>query len=337
MTTSRASGAATRPTGTTHGPRHSGEEVLSGPVRPPRMGVVGVEFRIVLEGDEAAPGRVRAADVAKLLERVESAIAKAMGHAIARPVARKGRWRKAIEESAHYRFERVEAGSLALVGSLPDIALPDGALGLMGETTLGDMGLTLAMNVATEPTEEAFDVAEVWSKLGEELAIGSRYRAFRIERMAPVGPKTVRVDAAKHEQLRTFVAEHKLAAMGQYRVVGQLYEGDFIRKTATLRTSRGDVEVSFDPPLEDKIYETLRHQATIVGEVTYDPRDMRALSVRARAIDRPQQLEAGDFWHDEQVLVAREARPQHGAGPGPVEGISDAEWDALYRELGLDS
>jgi hypothetical protein len=231
-------------------------------------------------------------------------------------------------------------GSLAIVGSLPDVVVPDGALGLKGETTLGDMGLSLAMKVAIQPTDDAFDVAEVWAKLGDELAIGTRYTAFRIERTEQHGPRVARVDAAKQAQLRTFVREHKLAAMGERRVVGQLYEADFIRKTAILRTPRGDVEVAFDSALEDQIYETLRHQATILGEVAYDPRDMRALSIQARAIDRPEQLETGDFWRDEGVPL-RTLRVAEGSGeytgPGPIQGISDAEWDALYRELGIDS
>ncbi len=299
---------------------------------------MSVEFRIVLEGEEASPGHVRGADVAKLLERVESALAKAMGHAIARPVARRGRWRKAIEESVRFRFERVEKGSLVIVGSLPDIPLPDGAMNLLGGTTLGDMGLSLAMNAAVQPTDEAFDVAEVWTKLAEELAIGERYPAFRIERVAPSGPQMARVDSQQHDVLRTFVLDHKMAAMRQQRVVGQLYEGDFIRKTATLRTPRGDVEVTFDLALEEQIYEALRHQATIIGEVTYDPRDMRALSVQARTIDRPEQLDTSAFWHAEPLRLesSREARRGYG-GPPPVEGISDAEWDALYQELGIDS
>jgi hypothetical protein len=288
---------------------------------------VSVEFRIVLEGDDAAPGRVTGADVAKLLGRVESALAKAMGHAIAKPVARKGRWRKAIEESVRYRFERVEVGSLAIVGSLPDVAIPDGALGLTGETTLGDMGLSLAMREAVHPTHDAFDVAEVWAKLGEDLAIGTRYTAFRIERVAQDGPRIARVDGAQYAQLRTFVQEHRAAAMGERRVVGQLYEGDFIRKTATLRTPRGDVEVAFDGSIEDEIYETLRHQATLIGEVTYDPRDMRDLSIHARAIDRPERLDTGEFWHDEGVPItaAQTALAQDNeSGPGPVHGISEA-------------
>ena len=69
---------------------------------------MAAEFRIVIEGGDADLGPIPAADIAKAIVHVESAIAKAMGHATFKPVHRRGRWRRAIEEAVRFRFVAVE-------------------------------------------------------------------------------------------------------------------------------------------------------------------------------------------------------------------------------------
>jgi len=288
------------------------------------------EFRIVIEGGDADLGPIPAADIAKAIVHVESALAKAMGHATFKPVRRKGRWRRAIEDAVRFRFVAVEKGSIGLLCRLPDVRTPDDALGLHGDTTLGEMGLRIAIDAAANPDQERIDVVEVWADLGIDLGIGQRYTAFRIEGVNGTLSSAVRVDGPQTARLRTFVRDTRLRSMKADRVRGQLFEADFDKKTAKLRTPRGIVEVTFADDLSDPIYEALRHQAEIVGDVEYDPRDHRATSVSARYVSPPVQLLASDFW-DETPLAERLA------GRTPVDvrelaltGVTDAEWAALF-------
>lgn len=288
------------------------------------------EFRIVIEGGEADQGPIPAADIAKAIVHVESAIAKAMGHATFRPVRRRGRWRKAIEEAVRFKFIAVEKGSVGLLCRLPDIALPDDALQLHGDTTLGEMGLRIAIDAAQNPDQGRVDVVEVWADLGLDLAIGQRYTAFRVEGLNGASGSSVRVDGSQTARLRTFVRTTRLQAMRQDRVAGQLFEADFDKKTAKLRTPRGIVEVSFADDLSDPIYDALRHQAEIIGDVEYDPRDSRALSVTARYVSPPVQLLASDFWDETSTADRLVGREPVNLRELALTGVTDAEWEALF-------
>lgn len=291
---------------------------------------MAAEFRIVIEGGEADMGPIPAADIAKAIFHVESAIAKAMGHATFKPVRRTGRWRKAIEEAVRFRFVAVEKGSVGLLCRMPDVVLPDGALQLEGDTSLAELGLRIAIDAAQNPDQARIDVVEVWADLGFELAIGQRYTAFRVEGVNGASAHRVRVDGAQTERLRTFVRSTRLQAVKQDRVRGQLYEADFDNKTAKVRTPRGVVEVTFADDLSDPIYDALRHQAEIVGDVEYDPRDSRALSITARYVSPPVQLLASDFWDETPVADRFIGRTPVNVRDLALAGVTDAEWAGLF-------
>jgi hypothetical protein len=121
--------------------------------------------------------------------------------------------------------------------------------------------------------------------------------------------------------------------------MGVLVEADFEKKTARLRTLlEPAVQVEFDEALADEIQAALRQQATLRGEVAYDPQTHTAKSVRLRQMIRGEQLDllAETYWSEATLddLVAR-----HGLDPvPPIEalfdaGASDEERDAFMAAL----
>src|SRR4051812_7217635 len=81
--------------------------------------------RAQLEGTDAEPGRVAAADVARMILGLERAIARAAYLVLGK--ARRGatgRHHQVIESAARLRFVGVEKGSFIEVLALPDTAEP---------------------------------------------------------------------------------------------------------------------------------------------------------------------------------------------------------------------
>jgi hypothetical protein len=134
------------------------------------------------------------------------------------------------------------------------------------------------------------DVAEALTDWAEELGIGTRYTSVDLEPSNGVLPRFVVVDPPAVERLRAVAAARETAPREDV-VTGLLYEADFERDTAHLRTPDGtSVSVRFGAELSDDIHRALRQRASLVGEVQFDPLTALAVSIRLREISRPEQL-----------------------------------------------
>lgn len=155
------------------------------------------------------------------------------------------------------------------------------------------------------------DVIDSFLQLADELDIGSRFDALTLETGGAMAKRTVRLDRAVRERLRT--VETRAPDTRDDSLVAVLVEADFEAGTARLRTADGKkVFVRFDDGLADGVQEGLRRRAEFVGEVHFDPRTMQAGSIQLRRIVEsqpiPLELDPGDFWTSESVAdVARRA------------------------------
>ncbi len=123
-------------------------------------------------------------------------------------------------------------------------------------------------------------------------------------------------------------------------MVGILYEADFEKNTARLRTSFGDsVVVRFDDSHAPRIKEALREQARLQGSVTYDDTSASVISVELDSVEQLELLaDVGDFWVSHSLEDLADAQ-----GVGVVdrievlrdETISDEEANAFLAALGL--
>lgn len=302
---------------------------------------MGRQFTIGLEGGAAQLGDVIASDVAKLILHAESAFAKAMGHEIQRPVKKKGAWRKAIAQSVRFHLVEIRSGSVVVVGELPDVLPPDGAMLLEGTTSLGELGLRRAVRAFEDPQTAEIDVSNVWLQAADAVGIGQRYDAVRLDLTEPgqKHPRVVRLDRETVQRLRTFVLDASVRSMKSEHLVGRLFEADFEKRTAKLRTPQGVVEVMFDEPLDDDIQDALRNLRTLIGQITYDRREARAVAIRVRKMTPREQLSfaSDDFWIDkpiQQLISEQETGPVEDLLILAIPGVSDEEWGAFSKAIG---
>ena len=301
-------------------------------------------LEIVLEGVDAKLGIVPATDVAKLFTSVESAIARVSGHVLFTRVKGTGRRRQVIADASRLRLVGYRDGSLIHILQVSEPPVDEASLILGGASSLGELGVDFALDVLTERRKGVADVAEAWLGLADSLAIGQWYEAIRLER--PNGGETLstRLDAEVRERLRRSVAESKAAAVGQNALRGTLFEADFEKDTAHLRTPTGDVvSVSFDDELSDEIYGVLRSSAELRGVVTYDPESAQALAITVAEVSPGEQLDLGfdatDFW---RTHTASELADQQGVGA--LRDLStlyvqttDEETEAFFEALGVEA
>lgn len=249
---------------------------------------VAATIRVRLRGPDAHLGLVPAADVARVLLGIERVVARASGHVLGRQLPSTGRWGVLIESAVRFRLVAIEGNTVGGLLQLPDIAPVENTLGLHVET-LGELALVRALQVAHGESFEP-DVAQVLADWADDVGVGNRYEALDLEPGREVQVSAVTLDAMAVERLRV-VAQRPEALARIDTLTGLLFEADFERDTAHLRTPDGNaVSVTFGPDLRDGIHRALRQRALLVGEVQYDPRTARAVSIRLREIARPEQL-----------------------------------------------
>lgn len=295
------------------------------------------QLRIRISG--ARLGDIPASDVARLLLGAERVLARAAGHARGRKVADRGRWGRAVEAAVHLRLNRIDSGSVIAVLDFPTLpAIPDG-LGLEA-ATLTEAAVRSTVATLASPTQPEYrEIARALVKWGDEVGLGPRYPKITIQHDLPAIPKKVELTPLRQEQMR--VAVGMAAPKQQGAVVGRLVEADFERDTAHLRTLTGDrITVTFGREWEDLIQEALRQEASVIGEVTYDPQTARAESVHLRRLTRGEQLHAGlvpgDFRETQPILeMARQARlaPLRSTSELAIDDASNAETEAFLAAL----
>jgi len=172
--------------------------------------------------------------------------------------------------------------------------------------------------------------------------VGDRYETVTFEVRRGSGAIThTRVDARVRQRLRSVVDSAPNAAMRADVVLGVLVEADFEKNTARLRSpARQAVDVSFTDKQADDIQAALRQQATLRGEVAYDPRTPTVQKVLLREVVRGRQLVLHDldpeeFW---QARTFDDLAEAHGtASPLSVDHLyseaSEDERDAFMAAL----
>jgi hypothetical protein len=286
------------------------------------------ELRVGLTGPEARLGEVAAADVAYLIIGIERALSRSASVVLGRPKLTTGRYRGVIERAVHLKLRAVEEGSVVPVMELPDAAPLEGETLDLAVASLGDTALEKLID-AVDPQQHPHPVvAKALLELAEELHVGERYEALTLEARSNGRHRAVRVDGEVRSRLRAYVNSVPPPPVRPDEVVGVLVEADFEKRTARLRTpSEPAVQVGFTEDHDDEIQAALRGQATLRGEVVYDPRTNAARSVVLRTLERGEQLvlglDAEEFWRERSFEDL--ARQQGSGQPVDPESLYDAD------------
>ncbi len=257
--------------------------------------------RAQLEGDDAEPGRVAAADVARIILGLERAIARAAYLVLGKARrATTGRHNQTIESAAKLRFVGVAKGSFVGVLALPDTTEPSNEELPIPVADLSLMAFDRLLDVISGAAPSAdIELAAAVAQMAAELGIGDRNASITLSDGDPSNALTrqATIDAGVRERMQR-LSERRPTAKDD-TVVGVLFEADFEGNTAKLRlASGGVVTVSFASELADDIQEALRSRTGLEGLVHYDARTAQARTVELRALVRNVQLalDADAFW-----------------------------------------
>ena len=157
--------------------------------------------------------------------------------------------------------------------------------------------------------------------------------------------RSVAVDRARSERLRVVAARSALIGVAGRELTGRLFEADFERRVAHVRTpDNAVVEVRFDAIHDDDIHRYLRARATIIADVTFNTATGRVKRLHVREVLAGSQLGLDfggvDFWRDpdiHQLVDAAGGRPVTDLATLQISGVSDEEWASLYSVLELGS
>jgi hypothetical protein len=296
-------------------------------------------FRVTLEG----AGRLEdltVREIAEFLDGLVTLVARSSAVVLRRPQpASGGRYEGPIEEASHIRLASLSSGSVvAELLPAPSTPLP-GGLSLDAES-LSEQGIDLVIDLAEGRSRQDPELARAFSSFVERH-VGRRPGAsLRFEDRRPGHRREAVVDARLSEVLLQDVSP---GAPAERDVTGRLFEANLETHSAQVRTPSGDrLDVQFEPDLDQDIRRLLGNRAALRGEIAYEAHTRRARAVHIREIITGDQLPLGlegvDFWTERPVsdLIAE-------AGAGPVEnlgdlqlnGVSEAEWEALYKALGI--
>lgn len=258
------------------------------------------KYEVRLVGKQARLGDVAAVDVARLILDVQTTVARAAGAAIGRRPKATGRWEGTIEDATRLRLAKVKRGSVVIELIPPETSGTQEELDLE-VTSLADVAWSTAASAVNDVDAASTDadVLVRLLRLADDLSIGSKFDAveFRTD-----GRMVARLDAGKRESLRSAVSHRREAPTAPPAVVGVLFEADFERRTAKVRTQDDNVvELIFEEDQAASIKEALRERSQFQGEITFDPVTSSVKSVRLRRITRFEQLLLGDeagqsFW-----------------------------------------
>lgn len=294
------------------------------------------EFRWTLEGPGL--GDVEMADVGAFMSGIHRVVQHACGHAVGREVKVRGRREQAIEQASKIRLAWVESGSVTVYGN-PAVAPPEPGSLLLDTPTISELGLQISFGALGQDAKNYPDVAGTWVAVADELGIGKRFNALRMDDLRTSKPRTAVLDAARKERLRTVAAAASLRSVTGHWVTGRLFEADFDKRTAKLKAPGGGiVTVEFPDELADEIQQALRRYPVLTGEIKFDPKTNQAVSVRVRRINIGQQMPmfGVDFWNDSTIADLRSGGGLAGVtDPAKLRvEASDDEWAAFFDAVG---
>ncbi|MFV2105654.1 MULTISPECIES: hypothetical protein [unclassified Micromonospora] len=285
--------------------------------------------RAKLEGVNAEPGRVAAADVARMILGLERAIAHAAYLVLGKARRGTGRHVQAIESAARLRMVDIQSGSFVGVFALPEAAEPNDDELPISVADLSSLAFDRLLAVITGggPETDA-ELAAAVARLAADLGIGDRNIAMTLIDDSPMSTgqasRQATIDAAVRERLQRI--GDRVPTSRDETLTGVLFEADFESHTARLRLASGDaVAVNFSSELADQIQEALRSRANLEGYVRYHPRTAQATSVDLRAVSRSTQLEldVDSFWEPQTFAGLQTAQGTDGWVNAAELGMTD--------------
>lgn len=294
-----------------------------------------VQVRLV--GPEARPGHIAAADVARVITGLERAMARAAYLVLGRTRrSPSGRHTKAVEAASSLRFVGVEAGSFVELLALPDLSPADSELLDLNAPDLSTRAFDRLVSFIGQPTDGGdAELAAAVAQLADELGIGERTQLLTIGEPDPSRPSAT-IDQLVRQQMRQLSRD--LAVHREDAVVGTLFEADFERQTARLRTSTGGVvTVTYPAEMADQIHQALRGTSQFEGRITYDHKTGMARSIAITVITRAEQLllfepEAG---FEENLSINELQRRQGVTGPVDLVALQVSDWSDIERDAFL--
>lgn len=260
--------------------------------------------RAILEGADAQPGQVAAADVARIILGLERAIARAAYLVLGRTRRGTGRHSSVIESASKLRFVGVEQGSFVELLALPEAgdAVTEKLPFSVADLSAQAFDRLLDAIAGDDPKIDS-ELAEAVATLAAELGIGDRNSAITligVEDASGSPPRQAVIDAAVRARMQR--RSEQSPKVKDETLIGVLFEADFEVNTAKLRLGNGNtVMVSFSPDLADDIQEALRSRARFDGLVRYHPRTSQVISVELHTVVRGTQLvlDIDSFWHQQ--------------------------------------
>ncbi len=268
---------------------------------------MGRTVQVRLAGPDAQPGQIAAADVARLILGLERALASAAYLVLGRSRSGgTGRHTAAVAAASRLRFVGSDAGSFVGVLALPELAPGDGPGLDVVVADLPSRSFDVLIGFLRDPGENAdIALAAAVTHLADDLGLGERTHTLTIGEPDPARPSAV-IDAEVRRRMRQL--SHRPPAHREDLVVGTLFEADFERRTARLRTPAGGgtVTVRFEAEMADDVQRALRSEAQLEGRVRYDRVSGVAVSIDTRAVTLAEQLlpGAGDWSFTENLSVA---------------------------------
>lgn len=263
-----------------------------------------------LTGENARLGEVYASDLARLLDGVDRVVSRTAAQIAGRAPRRGGRLPQAIIGATKLRLTAIREGSLVLEFAPPDVPSDQEALGL-DDMQLADSAISTVIDVL-EGSETGFpEATALLSQLAENLDIGERYETLSLTQPGDV-PREAVMDTTARSRLSADV-QRRTRSDDSGTLVGMLYEADFEKNTARLRTPLGDsVTVRFDDSHAMSIKEALREQAQLQGSVTYNEATAAIVSVELAKIASAVQLglmpDMENFWMSQSLEELAESQ-----------------------------
>lgn len=298
-----------------------------------------------LTGDKARLGELYASDVARLIDGIERAVARTAAQLVGRAPGATGRLPNTVARAARLRLVDIKKGSfvmeLAPLGAPTDQEATEQEALDLDDPQLTDSSISTIIDVLSGSETGFPEAATALNQLAEDLGIGERYDALALAQSGDA-PREAVLDSTARQRLST-ATQPRTRSDDDGALVGTLYEADFERNTARLRTSHGpSVNVRFDDDHAQDIKRALRENSQLQGRITYNETTSAIVSVDLTEIAPAEQLalmpSVEEFWSKRSLDELAEAQ-----GVGVVESvevlqdetISDEEAEAFIAALEL--
>ena len=282
-----------------------------------------------LTGDNARLGELYASDLVHLLDGIERAVGRTAAQLAGRAPGTAGRLPHTITRAAKLRVTAISEGSLKLELAPPDAPSDEGALDL-DDMKLAESAIRTVIDVLGGSETGFPEATAALSQIAEDLDIGERYEALALTQPGEVAREAVLDGTARTRLLAA--TQRRTRSDEEGALVGILYEADFERNTARLRSPIGaSITVQFDDDHAPGIKEALRERAQIQGRITYNETTAAIISVELAEIASAEQMEllpdVEDFWAKRSLDELAEAQ-----GVEVVESISVFQDDTISDE-----